>query len=94
MIKSFRDEVLERCWRDGRCAKVPGKLRRRVLMKLDSMEAATCLEDLRNPPGNRLHTLRGKEYAGLWALAVSGPWRLVFRFEQGHVYDVRLVQYH
>ena len=93
MIKSFRDEALERCWREGRCARVPAGLRRRVLMKLDSMDAAACLDDLRHPPGNRLHLLRG-EYEGRWALAVSGPWRLVFRFHDGHVYDVLLTQYH
>jgi len=63
-------------------------------MKLDSMEAVTSLDDLRHIPGNRLHRLRGEEFRGCWALAVNGPWRLVFRFEAGHIYDVRLVQYH
>ncbi len=41
-------------------------------MKLDSMDAATCIEDLRNPPGNRLHTLQGKDFAGLWAISING----------------------
>ena len=94
MIKSFKDKTLERCWRQGRCNKVPAILQRRVLMKLDSIDAATCIEDLENPPGNHLHTLNGKEYEGCWAISVNGPWRIVFRFEQGHVFDVRLVQYH
>jgi proteic killer suppression protein len=94
VIKSFRDRELERCWREGRCGKIPAQLRRRLLMKLDSMDAVTCLEDLLHPPGNHLHTLSGKDFQGCWALAVNGPWRLVFRFEEGHVYDLRLVQYH
>ena len=91
---SFKDKALEQCWRQGRCNKIPANLHRRVLMKLDSMEAATCVEDLENPPGNHLHTLGGKEYQGYWAISVNGPWRIVFRFEEGHAYDVRLVQYH
>ena len=62
-------------------------------MKLDSMDAAACLDDLRNPPGNRLHTLSGK-YRGCLAIAVSGAWRLVFRYKDGDIMDIRLVQYH
>ena len=91
---SFKDKTLKRCWRQGRCNKVPENLQRRVLMKLDSINAATSIEDLENPPGNHLHNLSGKEYEECWAISVNGPWRIVFRFESSHVYDVRLVQYH
>jgi proteic killer suppression protein len=70
MIRSFKDQGLEKCWREGRCNKVPAKLQHRVLMKLDSMDAATCVEDLRNPPGNHLHTLQGKDFAGCWAISI------------------------
>ncbi|WP_410277826.1 type II toxin-antitoxin system RelE/ParE family toxin [Guyparkeria sp.] len=94
MIKSFKDKTLERCWRQGRCNRIPANLRRRILMKLDVIEVATCIEDLEHPPGNHLHTLNGKGFAGCWAISVNGPWRIVFRFEGGHVYDVQLVQYH
>jgi proteic killer suppression protein len=44
-------------------------------------------------PGFGLHSLKGK-LKGLWALSVSGNWRIVFRFEKGHAYDVDLVDYH
>lgn len=94
MIRSFRDKALERCWRKGRCNRIPADLRRRILMKLDSLEAATTVDDLANPPGNHLHTLAGKEYDGFWAIAVNGPWRLIFRFEAGDAYEVQLQQYH
>ena len=62
-------------------------------MKLDSLEAATCPKDLTNPPGNRIHPLT-EEYEGYYALAVNGPWRLIFRFEEADVHDVQLIQYH
>jgi proteic killer suppression protein len=45
------------------------------------------------PPGLRLHPLRG-ERQGQWAMWVSGNWRVVFRFEDGHTTDVDLVDYH
>ena len=44
-------------------------------------------------PGYRLHPLRG-EWRGFWAVTVSANWRIVFRFEGGHAWDVDLVDYH
>ena len=93
MIRTFRDFRLEQCWREGKCAGVRGNLRRRILMKLDSMDASACLDDLRAPPSNRLHRLKGK-YDGFWAISVNGPWRLIFRIVDDDIYDVFLEQYH
>jgi len=94
MIKSFSDKALEKCWNSGNCSKIKDDLRRRVLMKLDSMDAAICLEDLKNPPSNHLHQLHGKGYEECWAISVNGPWRLVFIPKGSDIYDVRLEQYH
>ena len=44
-------------------------------------------------PGWRLHPLKG-DFEGCWSLAVSGNWRLVFRFEQGDALDLDLIDYH
>lgn len=46
-----------------------------------------------NIPGFRLHPLKG-DFAGLWAVAVSRNWRIVFRLENGHASQVDLVDYH
>ena len=62
-------------------------------MKLDSMDLATCLDDLRNPPSNHLHQLTGN-LNGYWAIRVNSPWRLIFRWVEGDIYDVSLEQYH
>lgn len=94
MIKSFKDKNLEKCWRTNQCNKFRTDLVRRVLMKLDLMDAATCLDDLKNPPSNRLHPLHGPEYKNCWAISVNGPWRLIFCFENEGIFDVRLEQYH
>lgn len=93
MIKSFVDKLLEQCWLFGRCNKVRADLRRRVLMKLDVMDAATRVDDLKHPQSNRLHRLSGK-YNGYWSISINGPWRLVFKFNNGDVFDIELVQYH
>lgn len=93
MIKTFKDKQLEECWRYGISKGIKNDLKRRVLMKLDSINAATCLKDLQNPPGNNLHKLKG-EFDGFWAISVSGPWRLIFKIINTDIYDVMLIQYH
>lgn len=93
MIKSFANKHLEGCFIEGKCGKVPSTLRDRLLVKLDILDAAEVIEDLRSPPGNRLHELSG-DRAGFLAIAVNGPWRILFRFKDGDAYDVELEQYH
>lgn len=93
MIKTFKDKQLEKCWKLGDCKKVKQNLLRRILMKLDSMDAVTCIEDLQNPPSNNLHKLQGK-YKGFWAVSINGQWRLVFKTCDNDIYDVMLLQYH
>ncbi|MEN9847923.1 MAG: hypothetical protein RL368_663 [Pseudomonadota bacterium] len=93
MIKSFHSKELENCFRKSKCAGIRPDLRVRVLRKLDSMDAATCLNDLQIPPSNHLHILHD-EYEGYHAINVSGAWRLVFKFDHPDIYDVMLVQYH
>lgn len=93
MIKTFQDKDLEDCFENGNCRKIKQDLRNRVLRKLDALDVAGCLEDLKSPPGNRLHPLQG-ERKGTWAIAVSGAWRITFEFEDGDAYNVALEQYH
>ncbi|MGD9153501.1 MAG: type II toxin-antitoxin system RelE/ParE family toxin [Gammaproteobacteria bacterium] len=93
MIRSFKDIILEKCWKEGNCKKLKSEIKRRVLMKLDSIDAATCIDDLRNPPSNNLHQLHGK-YEGFWSVSVNGPWRLIFKLQNNNIYDVQLLQYH
>ena len=62
---------------------------RRILYMLRSARQPRDLDQ----PGSRLHPLRG-EYQGHWSVAVSGNWRIVFRFEAGEAVDIDLVDYH
>jgi len=93
MIKSFKGKELEYLWINGQSKKIPYILVRRVLMKLELLDVATCIEDLRSPPSNNLHKLQGK-YTDHWSVAVNGPWRLVFKIINNDIFDIILIQYH
>ena len=60
--------------------------------KLQYLNAAARLSDLRAPPGNRLEVLKGS-LAGLHSIRINDQWRVVFRWDQG-AHEVRIVDYH
>ncbi len=64
-----------------------------IRRKLDLLNAAQALGDLRVPPGNRLETLKDDQ-AGRYSVRVNDQYRLTFRFEAGHASDVRCEDYH
>jgi proteic killer suppression protein len=92
MIRHFRHRGLQRLYERGERRYLPpdqvDKIER-ILARLD--EAA----EVRNMdlPGLRLHRLRG-DLAGFWAVTVRANWRIIFRLEDGHAYDVDLIDYH
>ena len=93
MIKSFSDKDLGHCWMFEKCEKIKQDLVSRALRKLDIIDAATCINDIYLAPGCFAHMLTGKRH-GEFAVKVNGPWRIVFRFEDGDAYDVGIEQYH
>jgi proteic killer suppression protein len=50
-------------------------------------------EDLRIPPNNKLEQLK-RDRVGQWSIRINDQWRVCFRFEGGHAYDVEIVDYH
>ena len=68
-------------------------LQRASLRKLLILDAATSLEDLRTPPGNRLEKLSG-ERLGQYSIRVNDQWRVCFRWNKGDAFDVEIVDYH
>ncbi len=61
-------------------------------MRLEYLDLATGLDDLRVPPSNRLHELeRGRK--GQYSISVNDQWRICFRFIDGDAYDVELTDY-
>ena len=76
-----------------RIRQIPAELRSAILRKLDMIQAARVLEDLRSPPGNRLESLRG-EYRGRHSIRINDQWRLVFRWDSNEAHDVKMIDYH
>ncbi len=62
-------------------------------LKLAQLDQVESVEELRTPPGNRLHKLSG-DREGQWAISVSDQYRICFRFEDGHAHDVEAADYH
>ncbi|MBW7850784.1 MAG: type II toxin-antitoxin system RelE/ParE family toxin [Rhodospirillales bacterium] len=92
MIKNFRDKATARLYR-GDTVKQFGKFGQAALRKLDMLDAAQTLEDLRSPPGNRLEALRGVR-DGQYSIRINSQWRICFRWEDGAAHDVEIVDYH
>jgi proteic killer suppression protein len=61
--------------------------------KLDVLNAAYRLNDLRMPPGNRLEALKG-DLEDFFSIRVNDQWRIIFRWEGNNAHDVALVDYH
>lgn len=93
MIKTFADTTTEALFCDGVSKRLPPEVVGRALRKLDMIDSAYMVEDLRVPPGNRLHRLQGERF-GQYAIAVNDQWRICFRFKGEDVFDVELCDYH
>jgi len=92
MIQRFRHKGLEQFFTTGSTAGIQPAHTSRLRLILSVLNQATNIRDI-NLPGLRLHPLRG-DRTGFWAVSVSGNWRVIFRFEEGDVLDVDLVDYH
>ncbi|OGT85630.1 MAG: plasmid maintenance system killer [Gammaproteobacteria bacterium RIFCSPLOWO2_12_FULL_52_10] len=93
MIKSFADRDTEALYLTGKSRRVPPDVLKRARRKLEYLDLATRLDDLRVPPGNRLHEL-GRNRKGQYSISVNDQWRICFRFIDGDVYDVEFTDYH
>lgn len=62
-------------------------------MKLEILDAAERLEDLRVPPGNRLEKLSG-DREGQYSIRINYQWRICFRWHENTAHDVEIVDYH
>ena len=91
MIRSFRHRGLRRLYERGDPSRIGADQLDRITLALADLDASKPSElDL---PAYRLHPLRG-DRKGLWSISISGNWRVTFRFEDGDVYDVDLIDYH
>ena len=93
MIKSFADRATERLFQRRRVASLPADLQGTALRKLRLLDAATRLDSLRVPPGNRLEALKG-DRAGQHSIRINDQWRICFRWQDGDAFEVEIADYH
>ena len=96
MIRSFGDAATEDLYHGRQTSRVR-RLQQAIipiaLRKLDVINAARELVDLRMPPGNRLEALKG-DMEGFYSIRINDQWRIIFRWENGGASDVSIVDYH
>ena len=93
MIRSFADRATERLFRDGVCPARWRSIENVVMRKLDILDAATGIGDLRSPPGNRLEALKG-DRRGQYSIRVNRQWRVCFRWTPDGPEAVEIADYH
>jgi toxin HigB-1 len=89
----FADGHTRDLYVQGKSKRFPPGITRRALRKLEYLDLATGLDDLKVPPSNRLHELE-RERSGQFSISVNDQWRICFRFADGDAFDVELTDYH
>jgi proteic killer suppression protein len=96
VIESFGDEATEDLFhgrKTKRTRALPAELLKVALRKLDMLNAAHRLEDLKATPANRLEALKG-DWAGFHSIRINDQFRVVFRWKDGNAAGGRVVDYH
>ena len=96
MIESFGDRATEDLFHGRnttRVRRLPNQILNATLNKLDVLNAAHKIQDLRKPPSNRLEILKG-DLKGFYSIRVNNQWRIIFRWSDSGATHVSLVDYH
>ena len=92
VIKTFADRRTQELYATGKGKRIPADVANRAARKLEYVDLATKIDDLRVPPGNRLHALSG-DRKGQNSISVNDQWRICFRFVDSDAYDVEFCDY-
>jgi proteic killer suppression protein len=93
MIKTFADKRTQEIYTLGAARRFPSDVASRAARKLEYLDLATRLEDLKVPRGNHLHALID-DRKGQYAISINAQWRICFRFEDGDAFGVEVCDYH
>ena len=93
VIKTFIDKHTQELYETGKSKRFSPDILKRALRRLEYIDLATGLDDLRVPPSNRLHELE-QDRKGQHSISVNDRWRICFCFIDGDAYDVELTDYH
>jgi proteic killer suppression protein len=93
MIKTFKDKETEKLFGRVFSKKLPPPIQHLARRKLIILDAATEIDALRIPPGNRLEALKG-DRKGQYSIRINDQWRICFRWEAEDAFDVEITDYH
>ena len=93
MIQSFADRETELVYNQEFSRRLPNAIQKVALRKLMMIDNAKSLNDLRVPPNNRLEALHG-DREGQYSIRINDQWRICFSMNEGHFYNVEIVDYH
>jgi proteic killer suppression protein len=93
VIKSFADRATRDLYATAKSKRLPPNIAKRASRKLEYINLAIRLEDLKVPPGNHLHALSAGR-KGQHSISINDQWRVCFRFLDGDAYDVEICDYH
>jgi proteic killer suppression protein len=93
MIQSFNSKETEKIWGGSRSVKLPNQIQEIARRKLRMLNNSVDLKDLTVPPSNRLEKLKGPK-KDLYSIRINDQWRIVFKWIDGHSYDVEIADYH
>jgi proteic killer suppression protein len=92
MIKTFHCKDTEALFDDRRVLRFQA-IERQARRKLLYLHRARNLQDLKQPPGNKLEALKG-DRQGQYNIRINDQWRVCFKWKNGDAYDVEIVDYH
>ncbi|MCF7945367.1 MAG: type II toxin-antitoxin system RelE/ParE family toxin [Spirochaetia bacterium] len=93
MIIGFASKETEKIWKGNKSLKLPLEIQSIARRKLRMLNNARNLKDLRIPPNNRLESLRG-DRQGFYSIRINKQWRICFKWGNGNVSEVEIIDYH
>jgi toxin HigB-1 len=93
VIQSFANKPTEALWLGRRPPELPPSILKAALRKLAQLDAASSLDEIRFPPGNRLEALKGSR-SGFHSIRVNDQYRVCFRWTGQNAEDVEITDYH
>ncbi len=93
MIKTFRDKTTATVFAGYPAKRLPREILKRAREKLDMLNNAESLDDLRVPKASRLEKLSGNR-EGQWSIRINDQWRICFEWREGYAWEVEITDYH
>jgi proteic killer suppression protein len=93
VIKSFADKTTAAVFAGEQVRRLPPEIQQAARRKIKLVDAATSLDALRVPPGNRLEALKG-DRKGQYSIRINDQWRVCFRWDADGAALVEIVDYH